>query len=165
MTMQAQYTDAAHTQVKVILEAGDVLGNFSGPVEFFVGMAPGNKEHDALFALVASGKAVIADYVAPPAPVPETISDRQFFQQLAIEGDITQDEALAAVQTGAIPAKLESVIAELPASDQFNAKMLLAGATTFNFSNPLTMALAAALSPPRTEDQMKALWTAASQLV
>lgn len=164
MTMHAQYTDAAHTQVKVTLEAGDTLGNFAGPVEFFVGMAPGNKEHDALAELTAAGTLAIAAHVPPPPPFPSVISDRQFFQQLAVQGDITQAEALAAVQTGTIPQKLQAAISGLPAAAQFGAAMDLAGATAFNFDNPLTAALAAALTPPRTTDQMRALWIAAAAL-
>lgn len=66
MTIQAQYTDIGHTQIKVVLGEGDALGNFTGPVEFFVGMAPGNKEHDALQALVAAGSLVVADFALPP---------------------------------------------------------------------------------------------------
>jgi hypothetical protein len=119
----------------------------------------------ALKALVDAGEVVIADFEPPPPTVVEEISDRQFFQQLAIEGDITEDEALAAVQTGAIPSDLQAVIATLPADQQFNARMLLAGATVFKFSNPLTAALAAALTPPRTTEQMQALWASAAKLV
>lgn len=124
--------------------------------------------HDVSDADLKAIKAVLTAH-DPTKPAPPTfvdeISDRQFFQQLAIEGDITEDDALAAVQTGVIPTKLAAILAGLPASQQFNAKMLLAGATTFKFSNPITAALAAALTPPRTTEQMKALWVAAAQLV
>src|SRR4051812_23428952 len=59
--------------------------------------------------------------------IPETISDRQFYQQLAVQGIISQDDALAAVCVGTIPAAIQNFITSLPdAAQQFNAKMLLA---------------------------------------
>lgn len=85
-------------------------------------------------------------YVVPAHPVPETISDRQFFQQAAAAGLITQAEALAAVQTGAIPSILMNVINGLPTQmQQFAAEMMLAGATQFNRHHPLTEAVGSAL--------------------
>ena len=69
--------------------------------------------------------------------VVSTISDRQFFQGLAIQGEITQAEALAAVKTGDLPQRLEDYIAQLPAEDQFAAQMLLSGATTFQRNHPM----------------------------
>lgn len=162
MTIQAQYTDEAHTQIKVVLEAGDVLGNFAGPIEFFVGMAPGNKEHDELELLVAEGRMAVADYVPPPPPFINEISDRQFFQQLAIDGEITQGEALDAVKTGAIPAALQAVIDKLPDAQKFTVEMLVSGATKFEYTNPFTSILAQALG--RTEAQMKTLWSNAAAL-
>lgn len=74
----------------------------------------------------------------PPAPVPATITDRQFFQQLAVEGTITPDEALAAVKTGTLPAALSAIVAGLPSDQQFGANMLLCGAVTFHRDAPLT---------------------------
>lgn len=77
----------------------------------------------------------------PPQPpfVPQIISDRQFFQQAAISGIITEDEALAAVSIGAIPTVLQTIVDGIPdPSQQFAAKMLLSGATTFDRSHPLT---------------------------
>ncbi len=72
-----------------------------------------------------------------PEPVPEIISDRQFFQALASDpyGLITEEEALAAVMTGAIPAAMEGFIAQLPQADQFAARMVLCGATAFRRTN------------------------------
>jgi len=101
-------------------------------------------------------------YVTPPAPIPQTISDRQFFQQLAIQGVITQDEALAAVQTGTVPAALAALVAKLPADQQFAANMMLSGATSFERTHPLTIAIGTAYG--FTDAQMDALWTAAAAL-
>jgi hypothetical protein len=93
---------------------------------------------------VAGEFGAVAAYVSPPAPVPETISDRQFFQALALQGTISQAEALAAVKTGTIPAVLQTAISSLTGNDAFNAEMLLSGATEFKRSHPLTVAIGAA---------------------
>lgn len=86
----------------------------------------------------------VAAYVSPPSPVPETISDRQFFQALALQGTITQAEAIAAVATGTIPAALRGFIDVLTGAEAFAAEMLLSGATEFKRSHPLTVAIGAA---------------------
>ena len=81
---------------------------------------------------------------APPAPLPPipVISDRQFFQQAAIAGFITPAEALAAVQTGTIPAVLQALIDGIEdENEKFGATMVLAGATTFDRNHPLTEAV------------------------
>lgn len=83
-------------------------------------------------------------YTPPPGPtplpemVPQSISDRQFFQQLAVLGIITQDDALAS-NAAVIPPPLLTIINEMPADKQFNAKMVISGATVFERNNPLTI--------------------------
>lgn len=94
--------------------------------------------------------------------VPAEISDRQFFQQLAVVGTITQDEALAAVKTGTIPPALSGFLASLPEADRFSAEMLLSGATTFYRAHPLVDAVAAAQG--MTAEQVDAFFIAAAQL-
>ena len=90
--------------------------------------------------------------------VPQTISDRQFFQQLAIAKVISQEEALAAVKTGDIPSALSGFIAALPDAARFNAEMLLSGATLFQRAHPLTDAIAAAqgMTPEQVDDFFRA---------
>lgn len=74
----------------------------------------------------------------PPPAVPKVISDRQFFQLLAMRGIITEAEALAAVGPGVIPAQMQAFIAQLPGDDErFAATMLLTGATQFERAHPL----------------------------
>ena len=79
----------------------------------------------------------------PPEPVPSFISDRQFFQQLAIEGTITNSEALAAVRTGEIPSVLAIIISGIEdESSKFAAEMMLSGATQIERNHPLTSTIA-----------------------
>lgn len=94
--------------------------------------------------------------------VPAVISDRQFAQQVAAEGLITEAEALAWVSAGAIPAALNAIVEALPAEQRFTGQMLLAGATQFERAHPLTDALGAAMgkSPAELDD----LWRAAALL-
>lgn len=106
----------------------------------------------------------LMDEPPPPDPIPPSvISDRQFFQQLAIAGVITQDEALAAVCTGTIPAALLTIIDSFEDPGQkFAAKMLVSGAVAFERTHPMTLALASAMG--WSEQQINDLWSAASQL-
>lgn len=106
----------------------------------------------------------VVEYTPPPPPptIPESISRRQFFQQLAILELISPADALAAVQTGAIPEPIQAVIDTLPEVDQFSAQMLVAGAQTFERSNPLAVVVREALG--WTEEQKDEFWLAASAL-
>lgn len=114
-----------------------------------------------LMAWQAEGN-TITPWVPPPPPVPQEISDRQFFQQLAIMGMITEDEALAAVSTGTLPASFETIINTLPEEQRFTAKMLVQGATIFNRQNQFVAYFAYATG--MTSEQVDDLWRQASEL-
>jgi hypothetical protein len=94
-------------------------------------------EHPQGHALVPSKTANIGDTYdgktfAPgeplPGPVPTTISARQFKQQLAHDGKITEAEALVWVGRGDIPVSVAALVDELPEEQRFGARMLLVGA-------------------------------------
>lgn len=89
---------------------------------------------------VYAGNGVFED---PPVPVPAVISDRQFFQKLALMGIIPEADALAS-NAAVIPGALMTLINQLPAEDQFAAKMLVSGATEFRRDHPLTATIGAA---------------------
>lgn len=98
-----------------------------------------------------------------PTPVPQLISDRQFFQQCCIQGLCSQAEALAAVQTGTLPSALMAAVNSIAdPAQQFAAKMVLCGATQFDRNNPMTALLGALLG--QTSAQMDAIWRAAALL-
>lgn len=106
----------------------------------------------------------VEPYEPPPAPspVPAVISDRQFAQQLAVLGTITEAEALAWAARGELPDAMEAAIAALPESDRFGARMLLASATTYERAHPLVAQLGALLEYDAAD--LDDLWRAAGEL-
>lgn len=144
MTIQsATYANAEHTAaIAMTAEVGAVALSAVDTPEVWADLLASN--------------VTIAAYVAPPAPVPETISDRQFFQGLALSGLITQEEALAAVGTGVVPAAMAAFIDQLPLEQQFGARMVLSGAVEFHRSHPLTAAFGAMQG--MTSAQIDDLW-------
>ncbi|MBB4102396.1 hypothetical protein [Allorhizobium borbori] len=100
----------------------------------------------------------IAEVVIPSPP----ISDRQFFHQLAIDGRISEAEALAAVATGTLPAAVETIVSGLSSVDQFSARMLMTGATSFHRDHPLVIVFATAIG--MDADGLDEFWSAASEL-
>lgn len=97
-----------------------------------VGVSIGDKSDKATWRIdfddAASGAQkvaaldVVAAFDVNSRPTPQTISDRQFFQQLAVQGIITQDQALAS-NAAVIPPPLLKIIDGMPADRQFAAKM------------------------------------------
>lgn len=109
---------------------------------------------------------VYSDSIIPtedtPIAVPNEISKRQFYQQLAIEGLITEAEALSVIQSGVLPAAMESFISQLPTDMQFSTRMLLAGAQTFERGHAMSQAFEAHMN--FTEAQVDQIWIDASKL-
>ena len=99
---------------------------------------------------------------APPDPVPSVISTRQFFQQLAIDGDCTKADALAYVRTGALPKTLADVIATLPDDAQFDVSMKVIGANEFNRTDPAVSQLGVLLQ--KDSAALDRIWRLASAL-
>ena len=100
---------------------------------------------------------------APAPAVPQSISDRQFAHVLALQNLISQEEALAWVKTGDVPAALQALVDEIPdPTIKFSAQMLLAGATVFERDHPMTAQLAAGLG--MSSAQVDDLWRAAAAL-
>jgi hypothetical protein len=103
------------------------------------------------------------DALPPPQKqVPASVSDRQFFQQAALMGFITQEEALAAVSTGAIPATLSEAIGKMPDDNQFAAKMMVSDTTIFEHNHPLTLMFGELMG--LNKDELDDLFIGASKL-
>lgn len=73
------------------------------------------------------------------APVPPVISDRQFAQVLALDGVITEAEALAWAARGELPSAMVTALQAIPEEGgaRFGAEMLLSAATTYERAHPL----------------------------
>jgi hypothetical protein len=103
-----------------------------------------------------------AEWDAMKPPVPASISDRQFFQQLAVIGAITQQEAKDAVKTGEIPQAMQAVIDDMDEADRFAAEMIVSGAVEYRRDHNLVAVFANAMG--WTSDQVDDLFRAASAL-
>lgn len=116
---------------------------------------------DDVQALVALVDA--AEPIAPPIPIPDVISDRQFGVGLQRLGLITNEEARAFIKTGDLPPTLAAFVAAIPDEQaRFEAEMLISGATTFERSHPLVLATAAGLQ--WTPEQVAQFWATAARL-
>ena len=88
----------------------------------------------------------VAAYLPPPPPapvVPASITRRQCAIELLNRAMITDAEALAMVQTGAVPAFVRALIDQIPAADRIRAFIDFA-ADTYNRNNPLFVYLMSA---------------------
>ena len=84
--------------------------------------------------------------IPEPPQIIQPITRRQFYQQAAIAGFITQQEAIDAMK-GTIPSTLSAVVDQLPTEDdKFNARMILIGAETFQPQHPLVEAVRVAMN-------------------
>lgn len=86
----------------------------------------------------------------PPAP-PDVITPRQMILALLKIGLISADEALAAAQTGAVPAAIEAMFASLPSDDAIAARITWAKMTTVERTHPLVQQLGALLEKSQAE--------------
>lgn len=147
--------------IEAALAAGELPVGYVVPDGFLTVEATGD---------VGPGHTYDGEAFAPPPPEPVVlppISDRQFFQALALPpfSIITTAEALAAVKTGELPAALAAIVAAIPdATERFNAEMILSGATTFARTHPMVAAIAGAMTPPWAEAEIDAFWTFAASL-
>lgn len=98
-----------------------------------------------------------------PVVVPETISRRQFYQELANRGIITKEEALAAIVDNTLPSEFALMVDSIIDEDiQWQARMLLAGATEFKRGNWFVDFFAAIKS--LSSEYMDEFWRASALL-
>ena len=104
----------------------------------------------------ATYKEVLSDKVIVYRPVevytPTEISRRQLFLGLLKVGLINSQEAIAAAQTGAVPASVQTVFNTLPANDQVTAIIAWASAHMIYRYDPFLILLAT--SQGLTSDQI-----------
>ncbi|GAB9186051.1 hypothetical protein [Bradyrhizobium diazoefficiens] len=82
---------------------------------------PANTDWRDYQAWLADG-GVPDPYVEPPPPAPQQVSNRQFYQQAAVDGLISQNDALEAM-SGTLPGPVDSYVRSLPSAMQFGAEM------------------------------------------
>lgn len=139
-----------------------------------VNVAVGDAEWAASVGAIQSDVAEIgwayADgvFTAPPPPdpgappVPASITRRQLLLQLALSGMITGPEALAAAQTGAVPAAVQAVFDQLGPADKLAAEITWATMSVADRGHPLVAALGATRA--MTDQQIDDFFRAAAAL-
>ncbi|KQO86063.1 hypothetical protein ASF33_05310 [Methylobacterium sp. Leaf92] len=162
--MQAQYIESG--LVRVTLSEGEDLATLVGPCVTEIAPTPGLLVWDAL-----RQEGIEPDPPSTVSAPPPDISDRQFAQALALDGTITEAEALAWAARGELPQAMEDALDQIPDADnlRFGARMMLAAATTYERHHPLTEQLGALLINPATGKPydaaaLDALWTRAAAL-
>lgn len=101
-------------------------------------------------AMVAEGWSWDGKAFRAPAPVPvasivpASITRRQLLLALSGAGLITGEEALAAATTGAVPASIDAVFAQLPPAEALGARITWATMSVAEREHPLIGALVAA---------------------
>ena len=96
----------------------------------------------------------IAPYVAPPEPVPQTITARQLRIGLVLAEWITEAEAIAWRKGEALPAPVQTVISAMPADQQFIASETAYSMSVAERSNSLLFGAAQAAMPNATEQEI-----------
>lgn len=129
----------------------------------FIPADPDNRDWQEFEAWLAEGNTPDDAPAVMPA-VPGTISDRQFAQALALAGTITEAEALAWAARGELPEAMEDALDHIPDADgqRFGARMMLAAATSYERSLPLTKQLGGLLG--YDDAALDALWIRAAAL-
>jgi hypothetical protein len=159
-------------------QSGDVKEFFSGPISpnsFSIKVSGSNLEvcgpeidvvyhgHKLIPVYEEIADVVPGTPTVPPVVANAIITRRQFYQQAAIAGFITQDDALNALAIGKIPPALEAVVNQLNTDDEkFAARMLLIGAEFFDKNNSLVENVRVALN--LTEEDITNFFAAASLL-
>lgn len=120
-----------------------------------------NRDYQAFLAWQSSG-GTPTPYVAPPAPVPASITFRQLVLGLLGAGFLTAEQALAAAETRARPPQLDAILAALPAEQALTAKITWATMSEVLRTDPLfSMLIAADFA---TAPQLDDLFTTAATL-
>jgi hypothetical protein len=152
---EVTYTFANAEGTAVIRNDGAVIPN-----------DPDNADWIAYQEWVALG-GVTMPYIPPPPLKPPPISRRQFYQELANMGSITQNSALGTMKTGALPNEIDNYIKSnnVPDDREFEANMFFVGAQSIPIDHEFVIGLAAYLNTENTTPEaMEAMWLRAAKL-
>jgi hypothetical protein len=101
----------------------------------FIPFDGGNRDYQDYLEWLAEGNEP-EPYVAPPPPVPQSITRRQCAIELRERTLITPQEALDMTKYGEVPAMVATLLQPMTESDRINAETDFA-ADTYERSNPL----------------------------
>lgn len=101
----------------------------------FIPFDGGNRDYQEYLEWLAEGNEP-EPYVAPPPPVPQSITRRQCAIELRERTLITPQEALDMTKYGEVPAMVSTLLQSMTEADRINAETDFA-ADTYERSNPL----------------------------
>jgi hypothetical protein len=127
-----------------IIEGGIVVNVAVGDAEWAASIGAVQSDEAEIGWAYADGVFTPPEPPEPaPPPVPASITRRQLLLQLAISEMISAPEALAAAQTGAVPAAVQAVFDQLEAADKLAAEITWATMSVAERGHPLVAALGA----------------------
>jgi hypothetical protein len=97
-----------------------------------------------------------------PDPIPEKVTETQFMRAAVAVGIVTADEAKAYLARGAIPAFVETAVAQIPANVRTDAELKIIGSDTFHRADPVFAMLIA--GGAATSEQVDDLFRLAATL-
>lgn len=101
----------------------------------FIPFDGGNRDYQEYLEWLSQGNTP-EPYVAPPPPVPQSITRRQCAIQLRETQLITPQEALSMTKYGDVPAMVSQIFAQMSVTDRINAETDFA-ADNYLRTNPL----------------------------
>lgn len=108
----------------------------------FIPDDPGNRDRAEYQAWIDAG-GVPDPYIVPLAPVPTTISPRQFAQEAWSRDYMTYDEALAFAGAGTVPAALDVLLNQLPDEQGKFVRLFIVGSLSYERGHAATAAIGA----------------------
>ena len=154
-----RWANAEHTMIDCMV-LFDSIGT-----EIPFGASPDDVEEHGreIFARAAAGEfGPVAEHVPRPPKVPEAVSTRQFYQQLALDGEISLEEAIAAVKTGALPSRFRSLVDSLNGPEKINTVFAVVGSEEVNRKDPAITRIVAELG--WSTEKFNRLFTEAAKL-
>lgn len=101
------------------------------------------------------------NFPSTPSGIAIAISKKQFFEQLAIDGIVTEQEAAAAFG-GTIPQTFQTYIESLPANVRFSTTLTILGGQSYKYDSPFITNITKYFG--WDNERFQTFWTSASKL-